>query len=217
MAPNLKVCNLLEQINVFRKFKKLGTTIAYPRPTDKQAYDFSVLVFTDASRTDDCGQLGILTGLLIGDVKNNSIYHATSWLSHKAKRPVKSIPAAEIFAASEGIDEGKTIAKAYSEMLNMYIKLRFAVDSRDLFTSLSTQKNSIDKSIRGDVSCVRYEFETGAVDKVSWIPGQSNLANPLTKMDSSLTDALQLTLFTGRLCFDFEKISETKLSEKNFG
>lgn len=81
----------------------------------------------------------------------------------------------------------------------MDIKLRLAVNSKDLFTSLSTQNNSIGKSIRGDVSYVRCKFQTGAVDKTSWIPGQSNLADPLTKKDSSPTDAFQLTLFTGRL------------------
>lgn len=78
---------------------------------------------------------------------NKSIYHAISWISHKAKRPVKSVPAAEIFAASEGIDEGKTIAKAYSELLDIQLQLRIAVDSKDLFTSLLTQENSVDESI----------------------------------------------------------------------
>ena len=112
-------------------------------------------MFADASRNDECGQLVALTGLLIGEMKKNAIYHAISWISHKAKRPIKSVPAAEIFAAAEGLDIGKTIAKAYSELLYMDIKVRLAVDSKDLFTSLSTQKNSIDKSIRSDVSFIR--------------------------------------------------------------
>ena len=216
-APDLKVCHLVEQINIVRKLKKLGTTVAYPRPTDKDKYQLSVLVFADASRTDDCGQLGILTGLLIGEIKKNAIYHTISWISHKAKRPVKNVPAADILAAAEYIDEGNTISKAYSELLDMDMKVRLAVDSKDLFTSLSTQKNSIDNLIRGDVSCIRFEFQTGAVDQISWIPGRINLADPLTKKDSSITGALQLTLFTGRLCMDFEEQAETKSSQKNLG
>lgn len=210
-------CHLIEQVNALWKLKKLGTTIAYPRPTDKVIHKLSVLVFTDASRTDDVGRLGVFTGMLIDEMEENAIFHAISWVSHKSKLPVKSVPAAEILAAFEGIDEGKTIAKAYTEVLDMEIKLRFALYYKDLFTSLSTQKKSIDKSIRGDVSCIRYEFQTGAVDKISWIPGQANLAEPLTKKDSSLTDAIQLNLFTGRLCFKFEDIAETKRSDKNFG
>lgn len=216
-APDTKVSDLIEQVHILRKLKKLGTAISYPRPTEKSENELSVLVFADASRTDDVGQLGVLTGLLIGEMKNNAIYHTISWISHKAKRPVKSVPAAEILAAGEGIDEGKVIAGAYSELLNMDIRVRLCVDSKDLFTSLSTQRNSIDRSIRGDVGCIRYEFQTHAVEKISWIPGKTNLADPLTKKDSSLTDTLQLTLFSGRLCIDFDSVSETKSSERNFG
>ena len=180
-APELKVSHLFEQVNIVKKLKKIGTTIAYPRPLDKKQYELSVLVFADASRTDDCGQLGVVTALLVGDMKKNSIYHIVSWVSHKAKPPVKSVPAAEIFTAAEGIYEGKTLARAYSELLDIDIKVRLCVDSKDLFTSLSTQKNSIDKAIQGDVGCIRFEFQTGAVDMVSWIPGNINLADPLTE------------------------------------
>jgi len=68
-APGTKVCHLVEQINTIRKLKKLGTTISYPRPVDNQDYDMSILVFSDASRTEESGQLGILTGLLVGKCK----------------------------------------------------------------------------------------------------------------------------------------------------
>lgn len=52
---------------------------------------------------------------------------------------MKSVPSADIFAASEGIEEGKTIAKAYSELLDMDIKLRLDFDSIDLFFFLPAQ------------------------------------------------------------------------------
>ena len=164
-APDIKVAHIIEQTNILRKLKKLGTVISYPRPTDNQQYGLSILVFSDASRIDENGQLGVLTGLLVGEMKQNSIYHPLSWISHKSKRPVKSVPAAEILAASEGIDKGKSIAAAYSEIMDMNIKVRLFVDSKDLSTSLSTQTNSIDRSIRGDVGCIRFEFQTGTVEK----------------------------------------------------
>ena len=44
-APDLKVSHLVEQINNVRKLKKLGTQVSYPRPTDKQEYKPSILVF----------------------------------------------------------------------------------------------------------------------------------------------------------------------------
>ena len=55
------------------------------------------------------------------------------------------------------------------------------------------------------------------MDEISWIPGRINLADALTKKDSSIIDALQLPLFSGRLCMDFEEQAETKSSQKNFG
>ena len=91
------------------------------------------------------------------------------------------------------------------------------MDSRDLFTSLSTQRNSIDRSIRSDVACIRYEFQVGSVDLITWVPGKLNLADVLTKPDSPLTDVLQLTLYTGRIQLDFQSVIETKSAEKNYG
>ena len=99
----------------------------------------------------------------------------------------------------------------------MDIKLQTCVDSKDMFTSLSTQRNSIDRSIRSDVAFIRFEFQVGSVDKITWIPGKLNLADVLTKPDSPLTEALQLTLFPGKLQLDFDGQSKTKTSEKNYG
>lgn len=143
-------------------------------------------MFTDASRVGDVEQLGIFTSLLIGVMNTKAIYHVVSWVSHMAKRLVKSIQAAEILAAAEGIDGKKALSKAYSELLGKDVELRLCVCSKDLFTSLSTKKSSIDNSIRGDVGCIRYEFQIGAVQDTSSIPGTTNLADPLTNRDSSL-------------------------------
>lgn len=90
--------------------KKLGSTITYKRPLDNKNYSLLILVFADASRNDDYGQLGYVAGLSIGDFKLGSIFHVLSWSSHKSKRPVKSIGASEILAAGEAIDEGKLLA-----------------------------------------------------------------------------------------------------------
>lgn len=130
--------------------------------------------------------------------------HTLSWSSHKSKRPVKSIGAAEILAAGEAIDEGKVLAKAYEVLLGMNIDLLIAVDSKDLFETLSTCRNSIDRSIRADVSVIRYEFETQKVNRIFWIPGKVNLADPLTKPNSPLTQALQLTLFSGDISISLD-------------
>lgn len=77
--------------------------------------------------------------------------------------------------------------------------LYIAVDNKDLFTSLSTQCTSIEKSIRPDVNVIRYELEHCNVSRFLWISGQENMADPDTKADSPLIDPLQLLLNYGRL------------------
>lgn len=51
-APDVTAAHMCEQISIVRKLKKLGTTISYPRPTDKSRYEISILVFSDASLVD---------------------------------------------------------------------------------------------------------------------------------------------------------------------
>lgn len=159
----------------------------------------SVIVFAGASKTDENGQLGLITGLVFGDMSDRSTFHTLSWLSHKSRRPVKRVPAAEILASSEGIDEGKIISGVYTESFNSKTALELLLDSKDLFASLSTQRLSVDRSIRGDVASIRFDFQTGSVQNISWIPGKINLADVLTKKNSALCDMLQLLLETGKL------------------
>lgn len=52
-------------------------------------------------------------GLVIGELKADASYHVMYWMSHKSKRPVKSVKTAEIWAASEGTEKAKTIAHDY--------------------------------------------------------------------------------------------------------
>lgn len=77
------------------------------------------------------------------------------------------------------------------------------MDSKDLFATLSTCRNVADRSIRGDVSVIRYEFETRNVDRMIWIPGSANYADPLTKTDSPISQALELMFFDGKISMDF--------------
>ena len=62
---------------------------------------------------------------------------------------------------------------------------------------------SRDGTILANVQLIRFHYENRKIQRVIWIPGKLNLADPLTKKDCLLTDALQLTLFEGRLPFDF--------------
>lgn len=54
-APEIRVCNLVEQRNIVKKLQKLGAFIGYPRPVDKRNYELTLLAFADALRTDAYG------------------------------------------------------------------------------------------------------------------------------------------------------------------
>lgn len=108
-------------------------------------------------------------------------------------------------------------SNACSELVIVDVETQLCADSKDLFTSLSTQKNSIDGGIRGDFASIRFEFQVGNIDLITWIPGKADLADPSTKKDSALSEALQLTMYTGKLPFYFNEASETKSAGKHYG
>lgn len=121
--------------------------------------------------------------------------------------------AAEILAAAETIDGFRRIAHAFSETVNMEIKVRLCLYFKDLFTFLCRPRNSTDRSMRCDVACIRFKFETGNVEKISRTPVKLNMADVLTKEDSILTDAFQSTLLTNIVDDSFQDFAESKTAE----
>jgi len=214
--PNVKVRDIITQINMLRQLKRLGSVIQYKRPTDSEKYEVSILIFADANRGKESGQLGFVAGLLIGDFKSGSIFHTLSWISQKSKRPVRSVGVAETFAAGIAIDEGKLLKHTYERILGMQVGLYVAVDSNDLWETISTCRTPTDNAIRSDVCLIRYEFETKARDRLIWIPGQSNLTDPLTKPNSPLCNALQLLMFHCEISFEFPK-AKHRISDQSTG
>lgn len=75
------------------------------------------------------------------------------------------------------------------------------VDSKDFYYALSPKQISIDRPVRPDVNAVRFYFET-VVDFFPWIAGSLNPADVGTKMDSTITCILILTLATGSIQID---------------
>lgn len=75
-------------------------------------------------------------------------------------------------------------------MLGLDIDLLVALDSKDLFEPPSKFRNSVDRSIRRDVSVILYEFETQNAYRVVWIPGKVDLADALTAERGRITKQL---------------------------
>lgn len=151
----------IAQTNSLRQLKRLGALIRYESPTtDSLKHKASICVFSDAGRVVDHCQPSFVSGFLIDDLGKDAHFHTLSCMCEKSRRPTKSTGDAEVLAAGEAIDEGKVLRATFELLLDISIGLIVVVDSKDLYTSLSTQRNCVDRSIRADVNCIGLDFET---------------------------------------------------------
>ena len=187
-----------------KKIKTLGTQSTFRRPTSR-TFDLTVVMFSEASRPSDYGQLGYIGGILFGPLKQGSIFHIVTWRSILSSRPTKSSGSAETLAAGDAIDNGKPFFDTLNILLASGIHLIAVVDCKDLFTSLSTCENPVDKSMRADVSLILYNYETRRLNRLICTPGSLNSADMLAKLDIALTDSVQLMIFYGTLPYDMSK------------
>ncbi len=72
---------------------------------------------------------------------------------------MNSVESAETIAAEASIWEGQLLVEAYEQLPNVKRDLLTAVDSKDLYDTLSTFRKATDRSIRADWSVRLYEFE----------------------------------------------------------
>lgn len=145
------VATLCIQFSRLNKLQKIGTYTYQSCPNDSIAHSLSMVLFCSSGRSGNARQIFLIGGLLIDDLHVGSIFHVISWYSNKAHRPVRSICTAETIAAGEGINVGKTIPQIYSLLLCLQVDLVIVADSKDLYTTLTTRRKSVDRSIRGDM------------------------------------------------------------------
>lgn len=93
---------------------KLWTKIAYYRTNSGKNIPISLVVFSDAEKSVESDQLFYLAGIVLGKLENGYPFYVLSWQSHKSRRPVISTASAETLAASEAIDEGKSLKMHYA-------------------------------------------------------------------------------------------------------
>lgn len=137
--------------------------------------------------------------------------------SHKLKRLVGSVEAEEIIVAAECIDEGIVFKLAVSKLLCFTIDLTVVLGSKNLYLSPTTQRLSIDRSVRADVNFYKYQFKVGNAERIYRDPGRFNLAEPGIKPDGPSTLPLQLHLFPGKLSFSFLELETTNTNGKPLG
>lgn len=116
--------------------------------------------FLDAGRYVGKAQLSSIPVVFVAGCKHGSIFQALSLFSHRSRSPVrspvKSTSVARSTAAGESIDKWMTISSTLFTCYPCSILLWISVYSKKSFATLSTERNSIGKSVRGDLCVVCY-------------------------------------------------------------
>lgn len=154
------VAALLSRTNYLLEHKHFGAPIHFPSVSHLGLRAVSGLYFSDAGKRNGHGQLSYLAGLLDGPFDAGFLLYTRNWMILKSKRSVKSICTVEISCSLRNHWWKKFLKSAISSLLVNFIRLITALDSGNLFTSLSTQRNSVDKSMRADIILICYEYGT---------------------------------------------------------
>lgn len=117
-------------------------------------------LFACASCTKDASHLCYNVDLVFGKVMKGNHFNPFSWASHRSTRQAKSTPAAKMLAASEAIQEIVMLKNAQSKLTHLKIATMLIVDSKDLYRTLSSKLNTIDKFVRRDVNAMTFYFDT---------------------------------------------------------
>lgn len=125
------------------------------------------------------------------------------------------MPEAKISAASKAVDEGVLLKAFLTSLFGTRVQTLVIVDFKELYHALLPKQNTTDKSIRRDVNLIIFFFETD-IDISAWIPGNLNLADAGTKLDSQITEPLLRALATGVLQIELTNC-ELNYRDKSFG
>ena len=213
-TDDLRVRHLAMANGLLRELKHVVPIIVFGRPSGPTLAKLNV--FADAAFPKAAGgtqpQTGIIQGLTLGDGPT-AAFHALDWTSHRQNRVCRSAAAAEIMSIAEAEERASGFCIALRRVTNLPIQMELNVDSRSLYDTITTQRESDNFRVRQAVQALRESFEAGEIDTMRWISGKSNPADTLTKRSSSTSRLLNEMMRTGRLQLDFDDGLATRGSD----
>ena len=185
--------------------KSLKKTTKFLKETIDQGLNYVALdlkttklvLMTDASFANAEGmrsQLGYLV-LMVDDDDNCNIVH---YGSNRCKRVARSVMAAEIQALVLGFDFAFIVKDLIEEILGREVKLEALVDSKTVFDVIARDAQTSERRLQIDVLALRQSYDRGELDRIAWIPGDKNAADPLTKYVLSKTSPLYMIMTTNK-------------------
>ena len=108
-----------------------------------------------------------------------NLVHASSV---RGKHRARSVLGAEMFAFLNGFDAGYIVRYLLSKMLGRNVELHLLTDSRSAYHIATTLVTTRERRLMLDVHFLREAYELREITKITWISGQSNIADCLTKV-----------------------------------
>lgn len=129
------------------------------------------------------------------------MYHLIDWASLKQRRVSYSSYGAEILACTEADDRGFNMKMALQSITqdNKRIPHVLNIDSKGLYDTITTLHEGREYRLRQTVQRIRDSFESGELDTLKWVQGIANIADALTKRNTTMHRTLNRIASTGRL------------------
>lgn len=197
--PNLLVHDLTVGSRMVAELKRMDASIVFVRPPEG-VREVRLLGFSDGSFNviggNAYGQAGYVSGLLF--LSNATpIFHAYDWLSAKQRRVVYSSFGTEILACADADNRLYGLKMGLTALLDEPVESELLVDSKGLFTCITTLSDQREYRLRRTIARIRESFDSKELDRMRWISGQQNLADALTKWNPASWKLLQEVLNSG--------------------
>ena len=194
---NATVSELLEMNKLVKKAKATDIELKIPKLNNLE--NAKLLVFSDASfgNVSNGGSQAGYVVLVVDDERNCVVIH---WGSHRIKRVVRSVLAAETMAMSDAVDMAYVINVMLSDMIfsdGRRLKIVCYTDSHSLSDAIRTSNTTKEKRLLIDIAALREAKDKEEIE-VKWIETQKNIANPLTKKTPDSTSLMRV-LNEGRI------------------
>ena len=205
LSTKLKQGTVSDLLRAVKCIERLKSGTSRLRFTDLGPFEnWQIMTFTDAAlgNLDGSGSVGARVCFLTnsrGDIC------PLSWSANKIKRVVRSTLSAEMLSLQEGIEEAIYLRGLIVEMINGDVKslpIVMYVDNKSVTQALCSTKMVDDKRLRLDIAAIKESLEKNEVSSVRWLPGESQLANCLTKRGASGYELMKV-LMDGRLRTSF--------------
>ena len=117
------------------------------------------------------------------------------WQSNKIKRIVGSTLEAECLSLVEGLEDGQYVREMVEEIFNLKagtIKLEAIVDNKSTVDAVHSTASVSDKKLRRDIVCIKQQLSRGELNRLTWRPGNEQLADAMTKRTASALELLRV-------------------------